>query len=85
MSVLVDMTGRGRNDSLALPTRSLSLQFYVQPTMASLLALRAGIQDAREGRRGYLSAVFTRPERRLRLLHEDWGGSDDAVSSGDGA
>ena len=43
--------------------------------MAGLLALRAGIQDAREGRQGYLWAMLTRPERRLQLLHEGWRGA----------
>ena len=43
--------------------------------MASLLALSAGIQDARQGRQGYLWAILTRPERRLQLLHEGWRGA----------
>jgi hypothetical protein len=75
MSVLVEMIGRGWDNFLARPSGSLSLRFYVQPTMASLLALRAGIQDARDGRRGYLWAVLTRPARRRQLLHEGWRGA----------
>ena len=76
MSVLLEMIGRGWDNFLARPSGSLSLRFYVQPTMASLLALRAGIQDARQGRRqGYLWAMLTRPERRLQLLHEGWRGA----------
>jgi hypothetical protein len=47
------MIGRGWENFLARPNGSLSLRFYVQPTMASLLALRAGIQDARQGRQSY--------------------------------
>src|SRR5947209_12415968 len=34
---------------LARPSGSLSLRFYIQPTMASLLALRAGIQEWEAG------------------------------------
>jgi hypothetical protein len=75
MSVILDMIGRGSDNFLARPNSSLSLRFYVQPTMAGLLALRAGIQDAREGRQGYLWAMLTRPERRLQLLHEGWRGA----------
>jgi hypothetical protein len=75
MSVLLEMIGRGWENFLARPNGSMSLRFYVQPTMASLLALRAGIQDAREGRQGYLWAILTRPERRLQLLHEGWRGA----------
>ena len=44
--------------------------------MASLLALRAGITDARQGRQGgYLWAILTRPERRPQLFHEGWRGA----------
>ncbi len=75
MSVLLDMIERGWNNFLARLNGSLSLRFYVQPTMAGLLALRAGIQDAREGRQGYLWAILTRPNRRLQLLHEGWRGA----------
>ena len=52
MSVLLEMIGRGWENFLARPNGSLSLRFYVQPTMASLLALRAGIEDARQGGKG---------------------------------
>jgi hypothetical protein len=75
MSVLLEMIGRGWDNFLARPSGPLSLRFFVQPTMAGLLALRAGIQDAREGRQGYLGAMLTRPERRLQLLHEGWRGA----------
>jgi hypothetical protein len=75
MSILLGMIGRGWENFLARPNGSLSLRFYVQPTMASLLALRAGIQDARQGRQGYLWAILTRPARRLQLLHEGWRGA----------
>ena len=75
MSVLLEMIDRGWDNFLARPNGFLSLRFYVQPTMAALLALRAGIQDAREGRQGYLWAMLTRPERRLQLLHEGWRGA----------
>jgi hypothetical protein len=43
--------------------------------MAGLLALRAGIQDAREGRQGYLWAMLTDSQRRFQLLHEGWRGA----------
>ena len=75
MSILLEMIGRGWENFLARPNGSLSLRFYIQPTMASLLALRAGIEDAKQGRQGYLWAILTRPERRLQLLHEGWRGA----------
>ena len=75
MSILLEMIGRGWENLLARPSGSLSLRFYIQPTMASLLALRAGIQDARQGRQGYLWAILTRPDRCRQLLHEGWRGA----------
>jgi hypothetical protein len=69
------MIERGWDNFLARPTGSLSLRFLIQPTMAALLALRAGVQDAREGRQGYLWALLSNPERRLQLLHEGWRGA----------
>ena len=75
MSVVLEMISRGWDNFLARPNGPLNLRFYVQPTMAGLLALRAGIQDAREGRQGYLWAMITGPERRLQLLHEGWRGA----------
>ena len=74
MSVILDMIGRGWNGFLARPSGSLNFRFILQPTMASLLALRAGIQDAREGKEGYLWSMVANPERRAQLLHEGWSG-----------
>jgi hypothetical protein len=75
MSVLWDMVSRGWENFLARPSGPLNLRFFLQPTMAGLLALRAGIQDAKEGRQGYLWAMITDPRRRFQLLHEGWRGA----------
>src|SRR3984957_12374867 len=74
-SARAKMIGRGGVNFLARPNGSLSLRFYIQPTRASLLALRAGIEDARQGRKGYLWAIVMSPQRRLQLLHEGWRGA----------
>ena len=66
---------RGWDNFLARPNGALSLRFFVQPTMAGLLALRSGIEDAREGRQGYLWALLTNPQRRFQLIHEGWRGA----------
>jgi hypothetical protein len=82
VNTVLDMIGRGWDNFLARPSGGLNLRFIVQPTMAALLALRAGIQDARQGRQGYLWAVLSNPERRFQLLHEGWRGAD-ALPRGD--
>jgi len=75
VSTVVDMIERGWDNFLARPNGTLSLRLILQPTMAALLALRAGIQDAKEGRQGYLWSILSNPERRLQLLHEGWRGA----------
>jgi hypothetical protein len=69
------MIERGWDNFLARPSGSLNFRFIIQPTMAALLALRAGVQDAREGRQGYLWALLSNQERRFQLLHEGWRGA----------
>ncbi|MGJ0510118.1 MAG: hypothetical protein ACR652_23955 [Methylocystis sp.] len=43
--------------------------------MAALLALPAGVRDAKDGRQGYLWAIARNPKRRRQLLHEGWRGA----------
>jgi len=73
--MLLDMVSRGWQNFLDRPSGSLNLRFFIQPTVAGLLALRAGIQDARQGRQGYLWALLTDPQRRFQLLHDGWRGA----------
>ena len=50
----------------------LSLRLFVQPLFASILAIRAGMQDAGAGRPAYFWAILTRPGSRRELLREGW-------------
>lgn len=50
----------------------LSFRLILQPLVASLLAIRAGIADARSGRPAYLWAVVNQPEHRHDLLRQGW-------------
>jgi hypothetical protein len=51
---------------------AMTFRIILQPTMAALLALRAGMKDAREGRPPYLWTVLTDPKQRADLLREGW-------------
>lgn len=52
----------------------LHFRLFVQPVVASLLAVRDGLQDSRAGRGAYLWSVFTdRTQRRYLLVH-GWEG-----------
>jgi hypothetical protein len=72
MSMITDMITRGWDNFLARPTGSLNLRFILQPTIASIIAVRAGMKDATEGRPAYLWAAFTNSEHRSQLLHGGW-------------
>ena len=52
----------------------LTLRLFLQPTMAVMLAIRAGVKDAHERRPAYFFwAVFASAARRKELLRQLWG------------
>ena len=57
-------------DLVARPTGPLSFRFILQPVMATLLAVRDGIKDARTGRSPYFWTVLHNPTERRARLHE---------------
>jgi hypothetical protein len=50
----------------------MHLRLILQPIVASILAVRAGLSDARQGRPAFLWAAITNPEYRPELIHEGW-------------
>ena len=50
----------------------LTLRLIFQPTVAAILAIRAGLKDAREGRTPYLWSMFTNAAPRRDLLRDGW-------------
>jgi hypothetical protein len=56
----------GRNDG------PLTLRLFMQPTVAAIFAVRAGLRDARNGKPAFLWTVLTSPEHRHDLIHEGW-------------
>ena len=69
VDVITDMIARGWENFLARPRGALNLRFIIQPTLASIIALRAGLKDAKAGRPAYLWAVFTNSDYRKIFLH----------------
>ena len=47
----------------------LNFRFLVMPTVVSILAIRAGLKDAREGKPTFLYSLVTHPAERPQLLH----------------
>ncbi len=52
------------------PDGPLALRFYLQPTIAAILAIRDGMKDARSGQTPYFWAIVFRPEQRRERLRE---------------
>jgi hypothetical protein len=50
----------------------LNLRLIIQPTVASIIAIRAGLKDAREGRPAFLWAAVSNPGYRPQLLRQGW-------------
>lgn len=50
----------------------MTFRIILQPTMAALLAIRAGLKDAQQGRPPYFWTILTDPSQRADLLHEGW-------------
>ena len=50
----------------------MTFRLILQPLMAGLLAFRAGLRDAREGRPPFLWTILTDPVQRAGLLREGW-------------
>ena len=50
----------------------MTFRIILQPTMAALLAIRAGVKDARAGRPPYFWTILTDPSQRADLMREGW-------------
>ena len=60
------------NDLGARVTGPLSLRLILQPTMATIFAVRDGLKDTKNNRPPYFYALFTDAEHRGWLLSEGW-------------
>lgn len=47
-------------------------RFFIQPIMATVIAVRAGLKDARTGRPPYFWAILNNPAERRNPLREGW-------------
>ena len=50
----------------------MSFRLLMQPSVAIVLAVRAGLQDARMGRPAYFWAILNNPAHRREMLTEGW-------------
>ena len=52
----------------------MKFRVVLQPAMASIFAILAGLRDARAGRPAYFWALFTNPAARADMLRDGWKG-----------
>jgi hypothetical protein len=50
----------------------MHLRIYLQPMLATVFAVIAGLRDAREGHPPYFWSLFTDPDHRRDLLKDGW-------------
>jgi len=50
----------------------LSFRLLLQPLVASVLAVRGGLDDARAGKPPYSWVILTSPDDRVKLLRDGW-------------
>jgi hypothetical protein len=53
-------------------TGPMNLRFIIQPTVAMILAIRAGLRDAHQNRPAFLWVVLWNPDHRRELLRQGW-------------
>jgi hypothetical protein len=53
-------------------TGPMNLRLVIQPAVAIVLAIRAGLRDAHQGRPPFLWAVLWNPAHRRELLRQGW-------------
>lgn len=70
--MIMEAIMRGWENFISRLSGPLNLRFFIQPAIGIIIALRAGLHDAREGRPAYLWSIFTNPANRRGLLQEGW-------------
>jgi len=66
-----DLLGRAWAD-LGRISGPMWVRLLIQPTVAAILGVRAGLRDARTGRPPYFWAVVRDSSARAELLHDGW-------------
>ena len=68
----MEILSRGIEQLFGRPNGPLTFRLVVMPTVVSIIAIRAGLRDAREGRPTFLWTFFFNPSERRRLLRSGW-------------
>lgn len=58
------------HDLIARPGSTMRFRFVLQPVMAAIASIRAGLSDARANRSPYLRTILSNRQERIGLLNE---------------
>lgn len=72
LSFVQEALVRGWENVVGRPDGPMNFRLVMQPAMAIILAVRAGLRDAREGQPPFLWAILSNRDRRPRLLRHGW-------------
>lgn len=67
-----EMFARFMDDMVARVSGPMKFRLLLQPVMASIFAILAGLKDAKAGKPAYFWALFTQPEHRSEMLRDGW-------------
>jgi hypothetical protein len=67
-----DIWVRFLDNMVARVSGPMKLRLFLQPTMATIFAIRSGLKDAREGRPPFLWTVLTDAASRHYLIKDGW-------------
>ena len=72
MDALGEHLNRAVEQLLGRASGPLHFRLLIQPIVATLLAIRAGRRDAREGKPAFFWTLLTHPEARRSLVQSGW-------------
>lgn len=72
MEAISEILNRAIEQLLGRTSGPLHVRLLIQPIVATILAIRAGLRDAREGKPAFFWTILTSPEERQILIHSGW-------------
>ena len=72
MDVILEMISRGFEQLLGRASGPLHLRLVIMPTVVTILAIRAGLRDARAGEPAFLWGIISDPSRRRQRILAAW-------------
>jgi len=72
LEAIVEMVQRAVEQLLGRAGGPLHFRLVIQPIVATVIAVRAGLKDAREGQPAFFWTVLTNPAERQILLRSGW-------------